>query len=77
MLIDIDDIESVLVNNGSSFRPPTPAEQQQILQVLQQQHWKHGGMERANKKEMVTFFHADIFTQRHIAILPAKTFSIE
>jgi hypothetical protein len=36
MLVDIGGIQSVLVNTGSTFRAPTPAEQQQILQQLQQ-----------------------------------------
>jgi len=35
MLIDIGGVQSVLVNNGSTFLPPTPAEQQQVLQYLQ------------------------------------------
>ncbi len=38
MLINIDGVQSILVNDGSSFRPPTPTEQQQILQHLQQQN---------------------------------------
>jgi hypothetical protein len=36
MLINIDGMQSVLVNDGKTFRPPTPAEQQQIFQHLQQ-----------------------------------------
>lgn len=31
MLVDIGGVQSVLVNDGSTFRVPTPAEQQQIL----------------------------------------------
>jgi hypothetical protein len=38
MLIDINGWESALVNDQGTFRPPTPAEQQQILQDIQQQH---------------------------------------
>lgn len=34
MLINIDGVENVLVNDGTGFRPPTPAEQQRILDVL-------------------------------------------
>lgn len=34
MLITIDGLESVLINDGQTFRPPTPAEQQQVLQSL-------------------------------------------
>jgi hypothetical protein len=36
MLIDIDGVESVLINDQGTFHPPTPAEQQQILHALQQ-----------------------------------------
>lgn len=36
MLITIGGTQSVLINNGSTFRVPTPTEQQQILQQLQQ-----------------------------------------
>ncbi len=36
MLIDIDGVESVLINDQGTFRPPTPAEQQQILNALRQ-----------------------------------------
>lgn len=36
MLIDIDGVESVLINDHGIFWPPTPAEQQQILQNFQQ-----------------------------------------
>jgi hypothetical protein len=36
MLINIEGVESVLVNDGKTFRPPTPLEQQQILRDLQQ-----------------------------------------
>lgn len=36
MVVDIDGVQSVLINNGTTFRPPTPAEQQQLLQELQQ-----------------------------------------
>lgn len=36
MLVDIDGFQSVLVNDGKTFRPPTPAEQQQFLQYLRQ-----------------------------------------
>jgi hypothetical protein len=35
MLVDIGGVQSILVNDGSTFRPPTPVEQQQILQYLQ------------------------------------------
>ncbi|HVU71194.1 MAG TPA: hypothetical protein VHD63_28965 [Ktedonobacteraceae bacterium] len=38
MLVDIGGVQSVLVNDGSTFRVPTPAEQQQILLELQQTH---------------------------------------
>ena len=36
MLVDIGGVQSVLINDGSSFRPPTSSERQQILQDLQQ-----------------------------------------
>lgn len=36
MLITIGGVQSVLLNDGSTFRVPTPTEQQQILQQLQQ-----------------------------------------
>lgn len=36
MLVDIGGVQSVLINNGSTFRVPTPTEQQQILLELQQ-----------------------------------------
>jgi hypothetical protein len=36
MLITIDGVQSILVNDGKTFRPPTPAEEQQIFQHLQQ-----------------------------------------
>lgn len=36
MLIDIGGVQSILINTGNTFRVPTPAEQQQILQILQQ-----------------------------------------
>jgi hypothetical protein len=36
MLIDIDGVQSILVNDGTTFRPPTPPEHQSILQALQQ-----------------------------------------
>lgn len=35
MLIDVGGVQNVLVNDGKTFRVPTPAEQQQILQQLQ------------------------------------------
>jgi hypothetical protein len=35
LLINIDGTQSVLVNDGTTFRPPTPGEQQEILQALQ------------------------------------------
>jgi hypothetical protein len=37
MLVDVDGVQSVLVNDGKTFRPPTPAEQQQILNEIHQQ----------------------------------------
>ena len=36
MLITIDGIQSLLVNDGKTFRQPTPTEQQQMFQELQQ-----------------------------------------
>lgn len=36
MLIDIDGVESVLVNDQGTFRLPTPVEQQQVLNALRQ-----------------------------------------
>jgi hypothetical protein len=36
MLIDVGNVESVLVNDQGTFRSPSPAEQQQILQQLRQ-----------------------------------------
>lgn len=36
MLVDIDGFQSVLINDGKTFRPPTPAEQLQFLQYLRQ-----------------------------------------
>jgi len=36
MLITIDRIQSILVNDGKTFRQPTPTEQQQMFQELQQ-----------------------------------------
>lgn len=36
MLIYIDGVESVLVNDQGTFRPPTPVEQQQVLNELRQ-----------------------------------------
>lgn len=35
MLIDVGGVQNVLVNDGKTFRMPTPAEQQQILQELE------------------------------------------
>ncbi len=37
MLININGVQSVLVNDGTTFRPPTPIQQQQLLQELQHQ----------------------------------------
>jgi hypothetical protein len=34
MLIDVGGVQSLLVNDGRTFRPPTPTEQQQLLQEL-------------------------------------------
>jgi hypothetical protein len=34
MLVNIDGVENVLVNDGTGFRLPTPAEQQRILNAL-------------------------------------------
>lgn len=34
MLVNIGGFQSVLINDGKTFRPPTPAEQQQFLQYL-------------------------------------------
>ncbi|HEY0753247.1 MAG TPA: hypothetical protein VGD98_04740 [Ktedonobacteraceae bacterium] len=36
MLVDISGFQSILVNDGKTFHPPTPAEQQQFLQYLRQ-----------------------------------------
>ena len=36
MLIDVGNVEAVLVNDQGTFRSPSPAEQQQILQQLRQ-----------------------------------------
>jgi hypothetical protein len=36
MLINVNGVQSVLINDGASFRPPTQAEQQQVLLYLQQ-----------------------------------------
>ena len=36
MLITIDGMQSELVNDGTTFRPPTATEQEQLLQYLQQ-----------------------------------------
>jgi hypothetical protein len=36
MLITIDGVQSVLVNDGTTFRPPTTTEQQALFQYLQQ-----------------------------------------
>lgn len=36
MLLTIDGVQSELVNDGTTFRPPTAVEQQQLLQYLQQ-----------------------------------------
>jgi hypothetical protein len=36
MLIDIDGVQSILVNDGTTFRQPTSAEEQILLQELQQ-----------------------------------------
>ena len=36
MLITVGGVQSILVNDGTTFRVPTPAEQQQLLQELQQ-----------------------------------------
>src|SRR5258707_2382718 len=36
MIIDIAGTQSLLVNDGKTFRQPTPAEQQQLLQYLRQ-----------------------------------------
>jgi hypothetical protein len=35
MLIEVGGVQNVLINDGKTFRVPTPAEQQQILQDLQ------------------------------------------
>jgi len=36
MVIDVGGVQSLLVNDGKTFRPPTPAEQQRLLLYLQQ-----------------------------------------
>lgn len=36
MLVDINGMQSVLVNDGTSFRSPTPAEQQELFNALPQ-----------------------------------------
>ncbi len=38
MLVEAGGVQSILVNDGTTFRPPTPGEQQQILEVLQQEN---------------------------------------
>jgi hypothetical protein len=35
LLIEMDGVQSELVNDGNTFRPPTPTEQQQLQQYLQ------------------------------------------
>jgi hypothetical protein len=38
LVITIDGAESVLINDGKTFRQPTPTEQQQMLQALQREN---------------------------------------
>jgi hypothetical protein len=38
LIIHVGDMESLLINDQGSFRPPTPAERQQLLPLLQQEN---------------------------------------